>query len=151
MVVESGAEVSSKVEKVVARSSDPVDGEPPMADVSSGCWDPQVSISKPGWYPPKNTEKIFLWYRRTTVLGRCQCLSKTIKQLLMLRSRVTIWIKIGSIYIRSSCISFAGKYDICCLIYLTFEEMKIVASEVAAREFSNARAVKRSNCQAGVL
>jgi len=95
VTMESEAMISSKVEKVVARLSDPAGGEPPTADVSSGCQDPLESISELGWYSPMHSEKILLGSRRTTVLDRVNASQKKVMQLSMLRSRVTIWQKAG--------------------------------------------------------
>jgi len=55
--------------------------------------------------------------------------------------------KSGSIYTQQCCIFLAGNYDICCLFLIIFNELKIVMSEVVAREFSSARTVKRACCK----
>jgi len=53
-------------------------------------------------------------------------------------------VKSESIYTQTRYIFLTGKYDICCSIWLIFKKVKIVVNEVAARELSNARTVKRA-------
>jgi len=76
VTAESAAAEHSREEKEDARPSDRTGEEPPTADVSSECRGSPGSISRPGWYPLRNPEKILLKIRRTTVLGRVDASQK---------------------------------------------------------------------------
>jgi len=135
----------SREEKEDARLSDRTGEEPPTVDVSSGCRSPAGSISRPGWFPPRNPEKILLEIWRMIVLGRVDASQKQLGGSWSQDQECVDPSESGSIYTQTCCISFAGKYDIYCLFSLIFDDVKIVASEVAARDLSSARACcKRS-------